>query len=419
MKKFLKRIIEKAVNTETASDATEPIVVAVKDNLKQRLISIIGFYADDIYEICQNVKAFTGKFPASLSHHEAKEGGLYEHCLEVAFRAAKIMETRSNIRRDTLLAFMTGLFHDIGKIAMYEVDTGGYDYHPLVFPHPDKLHITGTKNNQTNHAFLSSLLILPILKNKVKMITVGEVLTIAKIVMAHHSNISGCALLSVLKEADGQTVADFTEAMTSTTTANSTSSTTETTEIGEKSDTTDIAKNTEKLDAADRIKMEQAKTADMVIGGEEKQKTAVRETKIDIPAWTKYFKEFTQTIYRSDYHYYLMEYENTMIIFLTSPKTVNEINELYRQRTGMMIHDTLFIEALEKNGYIAIKNDEGKVVVKVRMDVTSGKTSKERNLKFICLYADMIFSQEEMEKYATNPGVSIKKVYGQFLSRKS
>lgn len=387
MIKIFRRIKEKV-----ASDChSQEEDTAATGNLKQRLISALGFFAEDVYAICLNVKAAAGKFPASLSHHEAKEGGLYEHCLDVAFKAAKIMETKSSNKRDPLLAFMAGLFHDIGKVALYEVDANGYDYHPLIMPPPEKIRIVGTKNDQKNHAYISPLFLLPLLAEKVKIFSVSEILAIAETVRLHHAKISGKAFLAVLKEADEEAVADFEETVASA------------------SNTASTPQATEEADEATA----EIQTIDI-------QNTPGRETKIDLTFWAGCFKEHAQTVYKSGFHYYLMQYEDTMILFLTSPKIVGEINELYRKKTGMMIHDSLFLEALQKNDYVAIFEPERNTpIVRVRMSVVNGKVTKERILKFVCLYAEKVLSQEEIARYATPSNIAIKKVYGQFRAKKS
>ncbi|MBW8190286.1 TraI domain-containing protein [Neiella marina] len=52
--------------------------------------------------------------PASVSHHHAYPGGLFEHSVEVAEKLAQLVPNQSLESKD--LAIVLGLIHDIGKV---------------------------------------------------------------------------------------------------------------------------------------------------------------------------------------------------------------------------------------------------------------------------------------------------------------
>jgi 3'-5' exoribonuclease len=56
---------------------------------------------------------------ASQSFHHAYEGGLLDHCHEVAMTAAMLAWRHQLAIDEICVAFVGGLLHDIGKIAMY------------------------------------------------------------------------------------------------------------------------------------------------------------------------------------------------------------------------------------------------------------------------------------------------------------
>ncbi len=61
----------------------------------------------------------------SLKHHHAYAGGLIEHSLEVAQNAALLCHQHQLGQRAQEVAFLGGLFHDIGKTILFYNDTDG------------------------------------------------------------------------------------------------------------------------------------------------------------------------------------------------------------------------------------------------------------------------------------------------------
>ena len=57
----------------------------------------------------------SNQVPASISHHNAFKGGLFQHSLEVATRAADALPEEKQKK-----GFLAGLLHDIGKIKIYK-----------------------------------------------------------------------------------------------------------------------------------------------------------------------------------------------------------------------------------------------------------------------------------------------------------
>ena len=95
------------------------------------------------------------------------------------------------------------------------------------------------------------------------------------------------------------------------------------------------------------------------------------------------------------------------ILLLTYPKTFVEVCDLYRQKTNAIIHDSLFLKALQLKGY-CIAFEKNSPIVHVRINANGN----ERNLKFVCLDAEKILSGNDIAKYKTT-AASIKKFYGE------
>lgn len=330
--------------------------------LRGKLVSLLGFYADEAYRICERVHSATAPFPASWSHHESVVAGLWVHSLEVAVRCAE----RVTESRDRFMAFLVGLLHDTGKIAFYEVETAGYSYHPLVLPAKRvSLRVKGTRNNQRNHAEVSALLILPLLGEEVEMFSIDELLQMSEAVRLHHSSVVvDNPYLKVLRDADRDSVREYEE----------------------------------------RVTRQEEPTA-----GQQTETTGVEtEGRVNLSLWVDCLRELVCTKFESGYHYYLLPHEDVMVLLLAYPKTFFEVNDLYRRKTGMLIHDTLFLQALAENGYVAAR-DGDRSVVKVVMVVQASRT--ERRLNFLALHADRVLPGEDVLRYATR-GVTVKRFRG-------
>jgi hypothetical protein len=350
---------------------------------EHRLVSVLGFYADEARILCERVYRIMAPYPASVGHHENYPGGLWRHSIDVALAMAEKMAEKGRSTRDAFCAFVVGLLHDAGKIAFYQTEGGGYEYHPLMLKAKGDLVITGTRNDQKNHAEISAMLLLKVLGDEVKLFSIDEILAIGEAIRLHHSRITvDNAFLVILREVDAASVKD-----------------------AEKNIITQEDIPLPEPEAREEPEKKQVLESEM--------QPPSPGARIDLAIWQDCLQELVYTKFNSGYHYYLVPVEDRMVLLLTYPKTVNEINEFYRQRTGMLIHDLLFVQALEEYGYVAAMNGDSPVV-SVSLVIEPSRTS--RKLKFLCLFPEKVLTDRDIQKYGTN-GVTVKKFGGRLKGK--
>ena len=107
-------------------------------NRKERFLSILSKVKregiDELIEWLENSSFFID--PASTKYHDAFEGGLLKHSLEVYDNYCKLTGTGS----DDETAIIACLLHDVCKIGTYQKIDTGYTYKQTTLPfgHGDK-----------------------------------------------------------------------------------------------------------------------------------------------------------------------------------------------------------------------------------------------------------------------------------------
>ena len=72
--------------------------------------------------------------PASEAHHDARPFGLFEHSLEVSEIAVRTACIEDLAPQFGVAAWVIGLFHDVGKLAMVRVSGPGALWNPYIEP---------------------------------------------------------------------------------------------------------------------------------------------------------------------------------------------------------------------------------------------------------------------------------------------
>lgn len=369
MRKLLERFIK--TNGEKVDTPPTPLVVSFPERYRVKLISLLGFYAEEAGKICEKAYPFMSSFPASMKHHDLERDGLWHHSWDVATNMALRLTAKSKPKKEIYIGFLVGLFHDVGKTCLYDIEHN-YNYNAFSLnPLPKEAKITGTRNNQRNHAMLSCIFISPLMGDLLENLSGEEIYLMCEAIVNHHDKTTiDNVYLNLLKEVDIDAVKTFEKKVT------------------------------------EKTEEDQVEKTQPVIKQEE------RIEKIDLNTWFDCLREKIYTVYNTGYHYYILNHENRNILLLTYPKIINEINEIYRNKTGQQYHNDLIIDALLKQKYIIALSKDDTVNIAIRMAIKS--SGLERNLKFIILDADKILSEEDMKKYFSND-IIIKKINGNFI----
>lgn len=180
---------------------------------------MLGHDASVVMPAVRRVYQLTSAYPASVRHHDSDPGGLWRHSFDVASACLTHITKYNQDRQYQTGAFLVGLLHDVGKVALYKVETAGYDYHPLLLqPLTDGSKITGKISEGTSyrHHYLSTLLIYPLLGEEL-IIKLGPALLaeiVEAVALAHVAGTtSSNPMLLALRDADRITTAASLSAM--------------------------------------------------------------------------------------------------------------------------------------------------------------------------------------------------------------
>lgn len=159
----------------------------------------------------REVFRITAGYPASLRHHHATDGGLFEHSFDVACKmipAIRRQIHRENWRQYDLAAFLTGLTHDNGKAMLYKLLTDGYDWHPLLLTgkRPGWKVIGTNETEPGQHARYSAMIMYSLLhKDVLSRVPIQILGEMQQAVALHHSRQAGAGpLWMALRDADYQ-----------------------------------------------------------------------------------------------------------------------------------------------------------------------------------------------------------------------
>jgi hypothetical protein len=210
------------------------------------IIESIGY--EDYWRIKDTVRTvyrLTRIFPASEKFHYNEKGGLFKHSVDVALKmhqrfkrndreilvttdkgVSSMNDTAFLRKQYAMIAFLTGLLHDVGKIADYRVKVRDYAMQLNVMDMKDFLStvdgidaekVTVEKLNYRKdmmHAYLSVFIMQAIMGNIVKDMDAEVVSKAVEAIALEHSPASGAAMegniiLRLLKEADSESVQSF------------------------------------------------------------------------------------------------------------------------------------------------------------------------------------------------------------------
>lgn len=299
-------------------------------------------------------------YPASIEHHDSQRGGLWEHSFSVAIKAVSNIKKYTKDRKYTVPAFIAGLLHDVGKIAYYVCDTQGYDFNPLCLM-PHSYPIVGKKpENDKEHALTSAMLLFSFLTEKVKNIDINLLNQLVEAILLHHSSVKpNNLILYALKDSD-------------------------------------IEDTAEKINSIIAPSKEN-KGKDIDTGA---------ETRIN--TWLECLRHKVLNEFQRDYNFYVVSHDGTILILLVAPVAFNLVNEIFNSRINNNMSPQLVAEMLDKHGYIAIRRNEGhfvKVTIKFLKD---DGYETQRDLTVICLFADKIFTEDEIKKLVSQRVKKIK-----------
>lgn len=336
------------------------------------LQGLVGFYSPQALTVCQKVYQIAKHYQASSMHHHNFKGGLWKHSIEVAEEMArKFKDTKKSY-----IAFLVGLLHDVGKIAFYNYESR-FIFHPLsLLPPPEDFKITGTKKNE-KHAELSSCLVFYFVYGIIDTLTVDEFMLLVEAIRYHHSNlVVENEYLDALKEIDSSSVV---------------------------SDIQNIITQQPESKPEPKINL----TTHQPITN-----TAPEfRDKIDLSTLKACFRKLVQSgDFIQDYNFYLVNYEEHNLLLITHPKSFHELLSKVRDHTGMLLHDSLFIDALLNEKWIAMRDSKDDTVP---VKVTLKFNDKNRVLKFIVLHADKFFTSEEIKQFLTKS--THIKIRGKFI----
>lgn len=331
------------------------------------LTLLLGFYADVATEVLKKFYSVAKYYPAAYNHHNSEKGGLYTHSLEVAMKMASATQNRDT--RFSFIAFLTGLLHDIGKIATFEYQTQ-YQFCPMQLHNPpDDLRIISTKERKKySHPDISVILLYPFLFPVLHILEIDEIIQIAESIKLHHTNVVNANdLLDILRDADGHSVNKEVVSMV-----------------------VDSSQDTPKQDTEDKPPLGKGGNVEIA---------PPKGRQIDLNVFKAIFlKKIARGDFMKDYHFYVVPYENINVVLITVPKQFNSICDEYCNTTGMMIHDSMFIDALDSSGWLALKDSTtGGAIVKCRLKIQNSN----RNLKFISIKAEKVFDTDEIKEYLT------------------
>jgi hypothetical protein len=220
--------------------------VRLPEDDENRIIEELGYEGYwRIKDVVSTVYRLTRIFPASENYHYSEKGGLFKHSVDVALAMHKEFKKREReilivndkgvssmndtafLRRQyAIMSFLTGLLHDVGKVADYRVKIKDFEVQLNVMDLKNFLStsddidldsVTVEKlphRKDMIHAYLSAFIMQSILGDIVKDMD-AEVLTKAvEAIALEHSPAAGAAMgdniiLRLLKEGDSGSVQSF------------------------------------------------------------------------------------------------------------------------------------------------------------------------------------------------------------------
>lgn len=364
---MLKKIFQ-LINQTTQSEKGDTNTSTEPEKLQlPNLVSRVGFYAEVAEKVAVKVYQATRHFPASVGTHHNYPQGLWDHSLKVALAcSSRFKETRY-----ALIAFLVGLLHDVGKIACFQYQSG-YTYNPLTLKKPPQdAKLVGMEKE---HEKISCCMIYYFLADVIDIFTAKELMQIHDAILYHHSTviIENNDYLDVLREADQSDASN--DIKEHSTTANSPS----------------VIENKSQSEESETLKVDRETL------------NQLNRDSVDLFAFrTTIRKMIAKQQLVSDYHFYITTFNNINVLLITLPKAFADIITNYNTELNTMLHESVFVEALDTQKWIALnsvtEDKSDKRIVKANIKINA----KTRTLKFLALYANKIFSQDEIRQYYT------------------
>jgi len=368
--------LKKIFSTEENHPQQQPVVEDPTLPVTSNLAGIVGEYEKYVNIVNEKVKSVTINYPASSGYHGCYKGGLWEHSIQTAVKMAEYFTKYST--RESFIAYLIGLMHDTGKIATYKYETA-YKHVPLQLNGavPEDLRVTGSITNDNRlHARLSALLAYYFLQPVIEVLKLEEFLVITETIENHHSKVilPDNPYIETLKEIDtAQVKTDMQE---------------------------NVAKQPTTQEQNQPLQQEQS---------EENKNLDITNRTINIEIWKKILIRKMERDWIKNYAFYVIKYENRILLLITTPKYFSELNNEYCKTTNNMYHDSAFIEVLKENGYIAMAEENNFSIVKASIKLQGSN----RKLKFIALDAEKILNTEQINEYIT--ALDYIKIKGNFI----
>ena len=195
--------------------------------MDDKLKKLKGLLGPDYQYIDHTVNAlreFTEGYPASNSYHGTGKTGLFNHLLDTAIKCTQTIKrhiagfNEAEARKYTIASALTGLLHDIGKVADYSVETGHrWQWTPLAghrlsfFEEKGEPYKLVNISQDSYHAFFSAAICLQFIAVDVLLLLGRKILyqMLGAIALHHigHPTLKDNPLYLSLKDADRGSVA--------------------------------------------------------------------------------------------------------------------------------------------------------------------------------------------------------------------
>jgi hypothetical protein len=380
--------------------------IELPDKIKTELRQSLGLSVNVVIHTVRLYYKVASCYPGSIRHHHSEKNGLWVHGFETALKCVQTIRKYSNDEKDTVIAFLAGLLHDIGKIAFYELDTGGFDFNPLspLFQENDYNVKGKKKEGHGEHAHISAAVLMSFLDTKLLGYPPDYLARLSDAISSHHTKGTKTdnVILKALKEADQGDVSEYVNASMGDDEVEDKPVNEECGGCGD----TSYEENEIEVDDKEN-EDEQDETVENV---EEKQvtqevketvkakkpatpKTVNKDNKRELTIWKECLKEKALNEWKENFAFYVFKENNTIAI--VNPRVFRALNKYFYSNIGKEIDESIILEQLSKKGYLSYVSS--KIKQFVRIDVPGRE--KRRGLNCLCLRVDRLFTEAEIEEF--------------------